>query len=66
MPFAAVFLLPVALFAQTPRDYWLKTELKGQGYAFEHMTVTTLPGASRHNPRENPGRTTRCDRENAA
>jgi hypothetical protein len=37
-----VLLGPSILFSQT-RDYWLKTERKGTGYAYEHITVTKQP-----------------------
>jgi hypothetical protein len=36
-----VFLSPLAV-AQ-PRDYWLKTERRGTGYAYEHVVVTRRP-----------------------
>ena len=38
----ALFLGPWSLFSQT-RDYWLKTERKGTGYSYEHVSVTKLP-----------------------
>jgi len=37
----ALSLSPLSLFSQT-RDYWLKTERKGTGYAFQHIIVTKL------------------------
>lgn len=30
-------------FCQQSRDYWLKTERKGTGFACEHVTITKLP-----------------------
>ncbi len=35
-------LSPWTLFSQT-RDYWLKTERKGTGYGYQHVSVTKLP-----------------------
>jgi hypothetical protein len=37
----ALSLSPLSLFSQT-RDYWLKTERKGTGYAFQHIIITKL------------------------
>lgn len=37
----ALSLSPLSLFSQT-RDYWLKTERKGTGYASQHIIVTKL------------------------
>jgi hypothetical protein len=42
LPLLFLFSTLPCLFAQT-RDYWLKTERKGTGFAFEHITVTKLP-----------------------
>jgi hypothetical protein len=38
----ALSLSPLGLISQT-RDYWMKTERKGTGYAFQHITITKLP-----------------------
>jgi hypothetical protein len=38
----ALFLSPLGLISQT-RDYWMKTERKGTGYAFQHITIAKLP-----------------------
>ena len=37
----ALSLSPLSLFSQT-RDYWMKTEHKGTGYAFQHIVITKL------------------------
>ena len=37
----ALSLLPLSLFSQS-RDYWMKTERKGTGYAFQHVIITKL------------------------
>jgi hypothetical protein len=39
---AMSFLAGSCLFGQI-RDYWLKTERRGTGFAYEHITVTRLP-----------------------
>jgi transglutaminase-like putative cysteine protease len=44
----SILVASSALHAQT-RDYWLKTERLGVGFAYEHTTVTKLPdGNSRY------------------
>lgn len=37
----ALSLSPLSLFSQS-RDYWMKTERKGTGYAFQHIIITKL------------------------
>jgi len=37
-----LILSPLRLFSQN-RDYWLKTERKGTGYGYQHITITKLP-----------------------
>ena len=37
-----LFLSQASLYSQT-RDYWMKTERKGTGYGYQHITIAKLP-----------------------